>query len=79
MNEDIRDAQNIYCGAIENNLRESKDKICRLRHIDGTDPVGLKLIGAELEEIQDSLFKVMRNIDDIRVLYYDRFGYDSIH
>lgn len=79
MNEDIRGAQNIYCGVIENTLRESKDRIVRLRHIDGTDPVGLKLIGTELEEIQDSLIKVMRNIDDIRVLYYDRFGYDSIH
>lgn len=79
MNEDIRGARNIYCGVIENTLRESKDRVVRLRHIDGTDPVGLKMIGTELEEIQDSLIKVMRNIDDIRVLNYDRFGYDSIH
>jgi hypothetical protein len=37
------------------------------------------MIGSELKEIQNSSFKVMRNIDDIRVLYYDQVGYDSIH
>lgn len=79
MNDDIRGAQSIFCSVIENNLRDSKDRIVRLKHIDGTDPRGRSLIGSELEDIQNNLFKVMRNIDDIRVLYYERSGYDSIH
>lgn len=79
MNDDIQGAQNIYCGVIENHLRESKDRMIRLRHIDGNSSEGMKMIGAELEEVQNSLFKVMRTIDDIRVLYYDRFNFDSIH
>ena len=79
MNEDIQGAQNIYCGVIENHLRESKDRITRLRHIDANNPEGMKMIGAELEEVQNNLFKVLRKIDDIRVLYYDRFSFESIH
>lgn len=79
MNEDVQGAQNIYCGVIENYLRESKNRVVRLRHIDGNNPEGMKMIGAELEEVQNNLFKVLRTIDDIRVLYYDRFSFDSIH
>jgi len=68
MNEDIRDVQNIYCGVNENTLRKSKDRIVRLRHIVDTDPREMKMIGAEYQ------VKVMRNIADIRVLYYNRFS-----
>ncbi|MCD4978461.1 hypothetical protein [Enterococcus faecalis] len=79
MSEDMSSAQRLLCSTIENNLRVSKDKIRRVSHIDGNDFRGRKIIGQELEEIQDELFHAMRHIDQIRTLYYETAGYDSIH
>ncbi|GMA08255.1 hypothetical protein GCM10025886_14060 [Tetragenococcus halophilus subsp. flandriensis] len=79
MSENLNTSKSVLCSVIENELRESKDKISRVRDIDGSDGRALKLIGQELEGIQDRLIRSERVLDDIRVLYYDSAGYESIH